>query len=64
MTKKIELIALLLLFFECLVTVNIMWLFLTVHRVGFAVSGCGISCSDPLTFWPSNSFLALLDCCT
>ena len=32
--RKRELVALLLLSYECLVTVNVLWLFLTVPRVG------------------------------
>ena len=34
LTRKIVLVALLLLFFGCLVTVNVLWLFLTVPWVG------------------------------
>ena len=34
LTRKSELVALLLLSFECLVTVNIMWLFLKMPWVG------------------------------
>ena len=34
LTRKRELITLLLLSFRCLVTVNVPWLFLTVPRVG------------------------------
>ena len=32
--RKRELVALLLLSYRCLVTVNVLWLILTVHRVG------------------------------
>ena len=34
MTRKRELVVLLLLAFGCIVTVNVLWLFLTVSRVG------------------------------
>ena len=32
--RKRKLVALLLLYYRCLVTVNVLWLFLTVPRVG------------------------------
>ena len=43
LTRKRELVALLLLSFGCLVTVNVLWFFLTVPWGWSAVCDCGIS---------------------
>ena len=48
LTRKRELVALLLLSFGCLVTVNVLWFFLMVPWVGLQVCDCGISYSYSL----------------
>ena len=40
---KRKLVTLLLLSYRCIVTINVMWLFLTVPWVMYAVCNCGIS---------------------
>ena len=42
LTRKRDLVALLLLSFGCLVTVNVLELFLMVPWVGYALCDCGI----------------------
>ena len=53
LTRKRELVALLLLSFECLVTVNDMWLFLTVPTV---------SRQFVIVVFPDHAHLLLVKC--